>query len=212
MKIKRFAALFFVVLLATLLFVGCGKGSGSSGKPASEKDVADILASAVSSSDLSPEAQKLCGKWAYIHDPENPSLVLSADGRAVLDGILYNYECDGQFITLKSIGRKDIKMRYVFEKENLYIYKTTVYKFQDKGKPEDLTGLWKNEENNWSFEFSDKGTFVEDGYFPGYYLVDAENGTFLLAYNDHFEDTTCYYNINGKNLTVEYPWLMVRAQ
>ena len=211
MKKQVFAAFFFAVLLATLLFTGCDKNSSSS-KPASAEDISEILASAVSTSDLSPEAKALCGKWAYIHDKENPAFVLSADGRAILDGMLYSYECDGEFITLKTVGHREIKMRYVLEDDGMYIYKRTVYKFQDKGKPDGLKGLWKNDENSWSFEFSDKGTFVEDGYFPGYYSVDAESGTFKLAYNDHFEDTTCYYNIDGKNLTVEYPWLMVRAQ
>jgi hypothetical protein len=58
--------------------------------------------------------------------------------------------------------------------------------------------------------FTDKGTFLEDGYFPGYYTVDEANSTLKLVYNDQFEDTICYFRLEGDKLYIEYPWPMVK--
>ena len=96
--------------------------------------------------------------------------------------------------------------------DKLYIYEQTTYKYDGEGEPEGLIGQWSCAEKKWKFEFTDDGTFMEDGYFPGYYIVDEAEGSFKLIYNDRFEDTVCYYNITGDELLLEYPWCMVKAK
>lgn len=148
------------------------------------------------------------GDWAYIHDTATQILKLTDDGEAIYKGISYKFTDDGTFITLKS-DKDEIKLRYVKDGEDLIVYEPTMYVYDGDTTPTGLIGTWKNAENNWSFEFTDNGEFKEDGYFPGYYTVNPDDGTFKLVYNDHFEDTTVFYSIDGKELTIEYPWQMV---
>lgn len=149
---------------------------------------------------------RLEGKWAYIHDDKNPVLVITGD-KATYEGEQYTCTVGESSITLKS-GETEIVIPYIEDGKDLLIYKTTTYKYQGKNQPEGIVGQWKAD-NNWEFEFTDEGTFKEDGYFPGYYVVDEDTSSFKLIYNDHFEDTVCYYSINGDELTIQYPWKMV---
>lgn len=151
----------------------------------------------------------LCGRWAYNHDPETVVLELKNNGKAVLDGKKCSYKVDGDFLVFS--GGANERCRYVLDKDGLLFYKTTTYTFDGEIQT-DLVGKWKDESDNWSFEFTDKGTFMEDDYFPGYYVENTEEHTIKLIYNDHFEDTVCYYSIEGDELTLEYPWRMVKAQ
>ena len=168
-----------------------------------------LLAGCGGNAALSPQAQALSGKWAYIHDEETPILWLKDDGTAVFHEKKYTYDCTDTEIVL-TVGDKENALRYVRDGEDIYLYEKTVYTCE--GTHDGLTGKWVSEKDNWSFEFTAQGTFDEDGYFPGHYTVNEADGTFKLIYNDPFEDTVCYYRIDGNELLVEYPWHMVKAQ
>lgn len=184
MKKRTFISIFCLMIFAILLMTGC------------------------SSKNINP---KLIGKWAYIHDKETSVLELKKNGEASYKGIRYNFTDDGTFLTLSATG-EELKLRYELVNDDLYVYEPTTYVYTGEEEQNGLVGLWKVPDVDWSFEFLDNGEFKEDGYFPGYYLVDEANHTFKLVYNDHFEDATCYYEIVGDELRVEYPWRMVEAQ
>ena len=104
-------------------------------------------------------------------------------------------------------------MRFVPDGENQkLLYETFVYEYTGEGEPSGVLGTWQEVNGNLSFEFTDKGTFREDYYSPGYYSVDEENGVIKLVYNDHYADTYIYYKLDGRFLTVDYPWPVVPTQ
>ena len=41
-------------------------------------------------------------------------------------------------------------------------------------------------------------------------MNEEGDSSFKLMYIDHFEDTVCYYTLDGNVLMVEYPWQMVK--
>ena len=79
---------------------------------------------------------------------------------------------------------------------------------------EGLPGVWTGKgEGKSSFIFRDDGMFLEDGTFIGTFRTDPEAGTILLAYSQYFDDTLCYFRMDGNDaLTVDYPWTMVETQ
>lgn len=154
---------------------------------------------------------KLNGKWAYVHDTETAILVLKSNGTAIYNNDKYSYTYDDSFITLKASDGKDLKLRYEFDGADMFLYQPTVYVYDSEEVPDGLPGVWKGKEvEGWEFEFTESGEFKEDGYFPGYYVDDPENSRAKLIYNDQFEDTMIYYSIEGNELTIEYPWRMVK--
>lgn len=189
-KIKKIP-IFLVFMLILLSMTACGK---------SEKETA-----------VSKEALAICGSWAYIHDKETSIAEFRQDGTAQYEGKNYSFECDSQFIKLKDTDGETIQLRYKLDDEGMYLYSNNTYTFQGEGEPDGLLGEWSCPEKNWSYSFTEAGTFKEDGYFPGYYTVDDKNGTFKLVYNDHFEDTVCYFRLEKNNLFIEYPWRMVKT-
>ncbi|MBB2183961.1 hypothetical protein H0486_13860 [Lachnospiraceae bacterium MD1] len=188
MKKTKLLLAFFTSVLILLLMTACGKNN----------------------SDLSKEALKIVGSWAYIHDKETAIAVFSKDGTAEYEGKDYSYVCDSQFIKLKNTDGEMIQLRYLLDDEGMYLYSNNTYSFSGTGKPDGLIGEWECPEKNWSYFFTDKGTFMEDGYFTGYYTVDDKNSTFKLVYNDQFEDTVCYYTLDNDKIKIEYPWRMVK--
>lgn len=157
-------------------------------------------------------AEDITGSWAYIHAPEEAAFILNPDGSAQLDGKAYQYTLDGDRIVLTNKKGDVSRLRYVWDGDNILLYKTAVYIYEGKGQPAGLIGIWKDATDKWSYQFTEKGTFLEDGYFPGYYTVDEAGKSFKLVYVDQFADTICYYEIDGDRLTVEYPWPMVRTK
>ena len=149
--------------------------------------------------------------WAYIYEPDKEAFRMYKNGKAVLDGTDYTYIKDEQYITLKDKDGVETKMRYEMDKDQMLIYKRAVYQYAGEEEQNGLIGTWKAE-NGWSYEFTDNGTFREDAYFPGYYMVDEENSRIKLAYNDHFYDTYIYYSLDGDKLTVDDPWPMMKTQ
>lgn len=153
----------------------------------------------------------LVGNWAYIHDTETTIISLKSDGKAEYEGEKYSYTTDDTYINLTKDG-ESLKLRYELTKDGFLMYQTTEYEYQGDGTPESIIGNWYNPTTKWSYEFTEEGTFKEDGYFPGYFTVDENNSSIKLMYNDHFEDTIIYYGIEGTKLTIDYPWAMVKAE
>ena len=94
------------------------------------------------------------------------------------------------------------------EEDQKIIYPQTVY---HRGKEVEgqkgLIGIWEGLNDGSSFVFTPAGYFLEDNSFSGNYMINEEEGTFLLHYGDVFADTLCYYSIDSSDiLTVEYPW------
>lgn len=159
----------------------------------------------------SKEHDEFYGKWGYVHEPKETVMKFKDNGRVVYNGESYTYTVDENFFNLTAKDGSTLKLRYEMDKENMYIYQTTAYEYVGEGTPDSIIGLWENAQNKWKFEFTTEGTFNEDGYFPGYYAVDEENGVVKLAYNDQFVDTYIYYTLEGTTLTIEYPWLLVKS-
>jgi len=193
MKSKKYINIYISVVFVLMLAVmsACGKS--------------------VDSDSLSEEAQKICGSWAYNHDKETAVAVFRKDGTAEYEGHDYTFECDSSFISLTDDEGGVLKLRYKLDDEDMYLYSYNTYSYSGEGFPVSLVGVWLCPEKNWSYIFTDKGTFMEDGYFPGHYSVDEASSSFKLMYNDHFEDTVCYYSLEGDKLYIEYPWKMVRT-
>ena len=190
MKTTKFLAFFFVAMLMLLLMTACDKNKNATV--------------------ISNEAQRICGSWAYIHYKETAIAVFRKDGTATYKGKKYTFECDSQFIKLKDKNDETIQLRYELDNEGMDLYSNNTYTFSGEGEPHGLVGEWLYPENKWSYEFTEGGTFLEDGLFPGYYTVDDESSTIKLVYNDQFEDTVCYFRLEEKTLHIEYPWPMVR--
>lgn len=182
MKVKKLIPYVLIILMMATMMCGCG----------------------------SKIEGPFVGDWAYVHDPAATTLSLKPNGTAQYQGTKYKYTTDSEFIYLKS-SKEDLKLRYRMDGDKLYIYQTTEYTYDGEGSPDGIVGNWVCVPKKWSFEFTDQGTFMEDGYFPGYYLDDKESGTVKLVYNDQFEDTVFYYEQEGNTLKIDYPWEMVHT-
>ena len=148
----------------------------------------------------------LIGKWAYIHEPETTILAIKSNGTAFYKEKKYDCLVSDGFIVLND-GTESFKLRY-FENDNGFdLYEQSTYIRTSEG--DGIVGTW--ECNNETFEFTEDGTFQEDGIFPGHYVVSEDGSTVKLAYNDPIEDTILYVAINGNEMFVEYPWPMVPA-
>ena len=190
MKSRRILLAYCVILMMLLLMVACNNNEIDT---VSSDDVTGIF-----------------GSWSYIHDKETRIALFRENGMAEYKGKDYSFEWDSQFIMLKDKDGETIQLRYAFHDGGMYLYSKDTYSFCGEGDPGGLIGEWSCGEKNWSYTFTDTGTFLEDGYFPGYYTVDDENSTVTLEYIDQFEDTVCYFRLEENNLHIQYPWRMVR--
>ncbi len=190
-----------VLLSAVLTLGGCTKEKNTAqGNTTSAEENANVVVGGQS--------------WAYVHEPETEILKLGENGKAVFKGKIYSYVQDGDFLKFTDDDGNETKVRFtkgLAGKMNLY--ERTEYHYAGISKPDGIIGYWAGgEEDRLSYEFTTKGTYLEDGIFPGYYSEDPENGTIKLMYNDHFEDTTIYYEVNGDKLIIDYPWPLVETQ
>lgn len=190
MKARRFVTLLCLVLVLVTALTACTKDS--------EVKYNDSFV----------------GRWGYIHEPEKEAFVLKDNGKAILDEKEYTYtKKDETTLLLTDKDGNVTEMAIAPDGEDeMYIYKTQKYSYMGEGTPDGLVGTWNALDSNLSFEFTAQGEFKEDGYFPGYYLPSDDNTSLKLIYNDHFEDTTIFYSIEGKELTVRYPWKMIRIK
>lgn len=182
MKVKKSIFLLLTLLIVTATIAGCGSGKKG----------------------------PLDGKWAYNHDLKTAALTIDSNGKAVLDDVKYDCVYDDSYITLTNQKSGTQKLRYKFAGDNILLYKTAEYVYSGEGTPADIIGVWDDTPNNWSYEFTEEGKFLEDGFFPGTYERDDKAGTVTLTYDDGFKNTVIYYSISGNVLTIEYPWEMVR--
>lgn len=195
-KYNKFLA-FVLVFLTMVCFCGCG----------AKHDRASI------DNTIDEAVNSLVGDWAYIHDPAESILLLTKDGKAVYNGVDYKYTIDENYIVLdKGLFKDKIRLRYSENSGGFILYQSTEYTYKGNGTPDSIIGEWVNEPNRWYYEFTDSNSFNEDGFFQGYYTLDAQAKTIKLAYNDHFEDAILYYSLEGNVLTIDYPWQMVKAE
>ena len=181
-KIKKTALAVFIVLILT------GLCSCSAKNP--EENAAG-------------NAGEYCGSWAYIHDKDTEILKLGTDGKAKYLGTAYTYVFTDGYIELTASDGTVARMKFIPQYDYMLLYEPKVYSWDGDGEPDGIVGMWKN--GNLSFEFTDKGSYNEDGVFPGHYTLNEEEHSIKLAYNDHFADIYLYYRIEGNKLMIEYP-------
>lgn len=169
-----------------------------------------IVISALAGCSRRPEGF-LDGRWAYIYDDKTTALKITTNGKAVFDGVHYDCEYDDEYIYLKG---NDVTQKLRYKKngdDGIFLYKVTTYKYQSEEPQNGLVGCWVSVDNERvGYEFTADGYFREDFYIPGYYTVNEDEGTIFCVYNDHYEDTTVYYILDGDKLVIEYPWPMIK--
>lgn len=172
-----------------------------------------LLGAGCGKADYNDAEQKLVGKWGYLHEPKDTILAVKDDGTAQYRDRKWSFSADETTITLTSEDDTK-KLLYAINPSNedqMLLYQEAVYTYMDGEQPDGVLGYWLCESDNWEFEFTEYGTFREDGSFTGYFYPDIENGVMKLVYeNGMLEDTTFYFSIDGKYMTVIYPWKMVR--
>ena len=152
----------------------------------------------------------LHGNWYYVHDENEVVAVFSEDGSAKFEGEKYQYTCDGEYINLTDKDGTVTKLRYLAEGDKMYVYIQSTYTRQPEAGGSGIVGAWLCEDKGWTFEFSNKGTFMEEGAMTGYYEVNEEAKTVKLMYGEALADTVFFYELSENELFVEYPWLMVK--
>ncbi len=155
----------------------------------------------------------LLGEWAFDYEPETTVLKVSADGSARYKDRDFRWEDRGTALVLTDADGTALELRYAVTEDGVFIYPQTRYRRGEKEVEGQggLIGIWEGAEDGSSFVFTPAGYFLEDSVFSGNFMMNAEEGTFLLHYGDAFRDTLCYYSIADEILTVEYPWKIVKT-
>ena len=163
---------------------------------------------------VSESTQITAGDWAFIHAPEESVLLLREDRTAVFRGAECSWTGDGELIHLIPEEGGEITLRLVTTEEKTVLYIPTEYVRAEGYIREGLPGVWTGKEaGKSSFIFRDDSVFLEDGTFTGTFRVDEEAGTILLVYSQYFDDTLCYFRMDGNDaLTVDYPWTVTETQ
>lgn len=166
----------------------------------------------VEAPDLTGFEKALLGNWAYNHDKETSVAIFRGDRTSEFEGKKSTFTCDGEYIYLTEDGKTE-KYHYTLKNgSELEIYKKSTYILEEAGVEGTIIGVWVCPETSLSFEFTSKGTFLEDNAFTGYYSVDEEAGVVHLGYELHLPDAEFYYHLDGDRMDVEYPWAMTRAK
>lgn len=173
-----------------------------------------ILVFSICVAALAEETAFRPGDWAFDYAPEQSVLLLREDGTAVYEGQECRWTDDGTFLRLTAEGGEETAIRYLVTEKKTILYFPKVYVRVENDPGEGLIGAWVGRETKGStFIFRKDGMFLEDGTFTGTFRTDPEAGTFLLVYIKYFDDTLCYYRMEGNDvLTVDYPWPMVERQ
>ena len=155
------------------------------------------------------------GDWAFIHAPEESVLLLREDGTAVLKGREYTWQDDAEngFLRFASDG-EETSLRYLVTEDKVQLYFPAEYNRVEDVPGEGLIGAWIGKDSEMStFIFRQDNMFLEDGTFTGTFRQDKDTGSLLLAYVKYFDDTLCYFSLEGNDvLKVDYPWSMVETQ
>ncbi len=150
-----------------------------------------------------------CGKkaesWAYDYDPTVEVVAFYDDGDAVYKGEKYTYAKDGTYINLSN-SEESVKLRYVMENGGMTLYEKSEYR-PVGGNGTGIIGNWK-QDNGWTFTFLENGEFSEEDIFFGHYSVDEDSSCIRLMYSDPIPDAFLYYEFDGDNLVIDYPWPM----
>ena len=190
-----------ILIFGVLSLSGCGnKGT-----------VTPTVPTAVKSDDVSQQ-------WVYIHERENAAMIFYKDGTAFYDGVKYkSYEVGEKTIRFTSEDGTVTNIRYFDEtakdgEKRRTIYRITDYKLKPGAYTGDspVIGFWQVPDRNWSYQFTAKGTFLEDEVLPGHYYVN-DDGTIRLVYEGNLPETVFYYSIHDDIMTVEYPWVMAET-
>jgi len=144
------------------------------------------------------------GNWSYSYEPKEPALLVKNGGKAKLDGKTFKYTEENGILKLENkAGDLAFAKFKNDDKKHIFLFKHTIY---TATKNDGIIGKWKS--GKWSFEFTAEGTFLEDGYFPGYYSIDEEKSVIVLIYNDQFDNTIVPYELKDNKLILDYPWEM----
>ncbi|MBO4398552.1 MAG: hypothetical protein J5795_00300 [Lachnospiraceae bacterium] len=207
MNHKKIASVWIgILMIGVLSLSGCGKSkNGWAAKEASVTPTATTPA----------KAENVSQQWVYIHDRGNLAMVFYKDGTALYNGEKYkSYEEGEEKIRLTSEDGTVTDIRYFDEttkdgEKRRTIYRITDYKLTPSSLMGDspVIGYWIVPEKNWSYQFTEKGTFLEDGVLPGYYYVN-DDGTIRLNYEGNLPETVFYYSVHDDVMTIEYPWVM----
>lgn len=165
------------------------------------------------SSGMNEQERFLLGDWTYIHDRKTKVAEFNRDGSAKYEGKKGSFTADGNYIYFTYDKGNTEKLRYARKqdsKKEMTVYIASRYVLENGETPSSVAGAWYVPEKNWTFEFSTKGTFLEDGVLTGHYFVDEENGTIRLVYEKALNDTIMYYSLSKDGLVIEYPWDMVK--
>lgn len=157
------------------------------------------------------EKDAFFGKWAYNHDTATVIMEFKSGNKVVYKGNTYSYTDNGGVLTLTTKD-ESLNLRYTFDEDVMYVYEHMTYYYTGEGEANGLIGFWIGENGRSSYEFTEQNTFREDSYIPGHYIVNEEEKSIKCMYNDHYADTTIYYELDGNTLKVEYPWPMVKMQ
>ena len=154
---------------------------------------------------------KVKEQWAYSHEPEVAVLTFYDDGTAEFHDKEYkSYEITDTTIRLTKKNDEVLELKYYQGSDNRrFIYEKYTYSYTYGDNNSQLIGVW--ESGTLSFEFTEKGTFLEDGNFAGHYTVQ-DNGTIHLAYDAPIEDIELYYSLANGKLYIEYPWPYVQCE
>ena len=179
-----------------------------------------LMLAACTTDDPEEERGSVTEQWAYMEDDKTPCLKLYEDGTAAFREARFtagtkltkykSYEWTDTTLKLTAEDGTVTEMRYYDTESKRYLYQKLTYDFY-KGEDKDtLIGAWIRD-NEWSFQFSDKGTFLEDGLWAGYYTV-GEDHSIKLVYDTQgaFPDTTLYYSLENGKLILDYPFGMVK--
>ena len=155
------------------------------------------------------------GDWAFNYEAETSVLLLREDGTAVWKGTDCTWKDDGEFLHLAPAEGEEISIRYRIADGKTLIWLPAEYRRAEEVPGEGLIGAWigtESEGSNFIFREADH-MFLEDGTFTGTFTEDPEAGTVLLAYLQYFDDTLCYYRLEGNDiLKMEYPWPLVETK
>lgn len=148
-------------------------------------------------------------KWAYDYAPDKEVISFYDNGKCVYKGDKYTFTRDGSNIRLTDIWGKEQTLRYVNENGSIILYEKSTYTYDGDNSTNGLTGIWK-QDNGWSYQFTEDGKFSEENIFFGHYTVDESTHCIKLMYDDPIDDAYLYYSVDGNELTIDYPWPMVK--
>ena len=155
------------------------------------------------------------GDWAFNYEPGKSVLLLREDGTAVWKEQQCTWQDDGEYLHLIPENGEGISIRYQITADEALIWLPIEYRRAEGVPGEGLIGAWVGKESEGStFIFRETDhMFLEDGTFTGTFRTDPEAGTVLLVYLQYFDDTLCYFSLEGNDvLKMEYPWPLVATQ